>query len=159
MAGTKAPEVQSAVCEQCPWRRSNWGKRHAGGFYRKRNLRRLWNQIRGGGGVQSCHLTDTGHPDHVAAGAREGDVKECMGSVVLVVRELRLLQKIAGGAVEPRHIDYYLADCRTRRGLTRNGLLYYLLQRIQLAGTPVGAAPLPDPGTAVDDPALGRPGV
>ena len=81
-------------CEQCPWRRDNLGQRHFGGFYTRRNLQRLWNQIRRGGRMQSCHITDASHPDHVKAGAKEGRPKpaeECYGSLVLVQRELRTI--------------------------------------------------------------------
>ena len=76
-------------CAQCPWRRSNQGKKHAFGFYTKANLRRLWNQVRGGGNAQSCHLTDPSHPDHIAVGAKaDSEARECPGSVIVVKREI-----------------------------------------------------------------------
>ena len=59
----KKPEPSIAVhagqtsdrepCSDCPWRIANHGRRHPGGFFRKDNLRRLWNQIRKGGGMQT----------------------------------------------------------------------------------------------------------
>ena len=116
-------------CDACPWRVANHGKRHKHGFYTKRNLQRLWNQIRRGGGVQSCHPTDPGHPDH---GAKpDSKAQECGGSVILVTRELRRLAMLSG---DPNHIDgkyipAYLALSRVNKGLTTTGLMYYLLSR------------------------------
>ena len=62
----KKPEPSIAVhagqtsdrepCSDCPWRIANHGRRHPGGFFRKDNLRRLWNQIRKGGGMQTCRV-------------------------------------------------------------------------------------------------------
>ena len=87
----------AVLCEQCPWRRSNHGKRSPGGFYSQKNLRRLWSEIRSGGGFQTCHLTDPSHPDHVAAGApQEAKPRECLGSLVLVAREIEVLEKTVG---------------------------------------------------------------
>jgi len=131
------------VCAQCPWRLSNQGKPHQNGFYTKKNLKRLWNQIRGGGGAQSCHLTDPRHPDHIAAGCpKNAAVQECPGSVILIMRELeRMADK--KGVVSDASLERYL---KTRRlGLKRLGILYWVVQRIQLAGVPiVGGAKLPD---------------
>ena len=88
-------------CEQCPWRTANHGKRHPGGFYRKDNLRRLWNQIRKGG-IQSCHPTDPTHEDHRQyAGAKPGAKPlECIGSVILVLREMRYADTLDGDTSE-----------------------------------------------------------
>lgn len=135
-------------CAQCPWRRSNHGKRHFGGFYRKSNLRRLWNGIRNGG-KQSCHLTDPAHPDHVRAGApANGKVQECPGSVILVVRECKRLQALApDGVIGLEAITTYLAEPSKRR-LTRHGLRYWVVQRLgPLADTIAGFPRPPD----VDD--------
>lgn len=136
-------------CAQCPWRLSNQGKRHAFGFYTLSNLRRLWNQVRGGGRPQSCHLTDPTHPDHVAVGAKPGSqARECPGSVILVRRELCKMADehgVIGG--DTLVLDRYFKT--RRRGLTRRGALYWIVQRIQLAHVPMMNAdgPLPD----VDD--------
>ena len=148
-------------CAACPWRAQNHGKRHPGSFYTKRNLRRLWNQIRGGGGVQSCHPTDPGHPDHQQfAGAKDGGkVQECEGSVILVTRELRRVAEISGhgskaGEIDGPGIDAYLKIYP--RGLKRNGILYYLLVRPTPA--PIGEGnPLPlVPVDMLDSEAFGR---
>ena len=73
------------MCPRCPWRIANHGKRTPGGFYTKKNLQRLWSQVRRGLKPQSCHMTDPSHPDHVAAGAPlSAQVHECPGSVALV---------------------------------------------------------------------------
>lgn len=137
-------------CENCPWRKTNHGRRHPGGFFTKANRQRLWNQIRGGGGIQSCHMTDPSHPDHVAHGTPEhATAMECCGSVVLVVRELNRLKELSRPtATQPDEItragcDAYLAETRDRRGLKRDGLLYYMLAR--QADPPVGDGILPKP--------------
>ena len=121
------------VCPQCPWRTANHGKRSRGSFYTKRNLRRLWNQIRGGGKIQSCHLTDPSHPDHIEAGASpDAKVHECTGSIILVIREIDKLREIAQGEpVTPEHVELYLEQ--NPDGIKRRGMPYWLLQRIQFA--------------------------
>lgn len=125
-----ANEAMIPPCAQCPWRVENQGKPTPGGFFTKRNLRRLWGQIRRGGGVQSCHVTDTSHPDHVAAGAKDipSGVRECGGSLVLVQRELRILQALSGGGeASDEGVEEYLA--RGDLGLTKEGLLYHAVAR------------------------------
>ena len=141
-------------CDQCPWRLTNQGKRHRFGFYTKANLRRLWNQVRGGGRPQSCHLTDPSHPEHAAVGAKpDSTPRECPGSVILIKREIRAMADETG-TVSPTSIDRYLAT--RRRGITKRGILYWVVQRIQLAGVPmVGGNPLPE--VDVDDPEIRLP--
>jgi len=132
-------------CEHCPWRISNHGKRTPWGFYRADNLRRLWNQIRRGGRAQSCHPTDPNHPDHVKAGAKPGNQpQECAGSVILVLQEFTKLKECAAdGVIDGAAIETYLKKYK-HDGLTRQGLLYWLVQRHQLAGVPyVGGEKLP----------------
>jgi hypothetical protein len=133
-------------CVQCPWRLSNQGKRHFGGFYTKVNLRRLWNQVRGGGRAQSCHLTDPSHPDHIKAGAKvNGGAVECPGSVILIRRELRQMAD-ADGVIGKEGLQRYQKT--RKKGLTKHGILYWIVQRVQLAGVPMaGGLPLPE----VDD--------
>lgn len=146
------------ICPQCPWRLENHGKRHPGGFYRKDNLRRLWNQIRGGGAKQGCHLTDPRHPDHVAAGAPlNAKPQECAGSVILIYREFDKLKTASGGdEITPEGVEAYLADPANRRGLKRDGLMYWLIARVQMGNTPLGDGPIPDvTQREVDDPAIG----
>lgn len=143
-------------CAQCPWRLSNHGKRHPGGFYRKSNMQRLWNQLRRGGMAQSCHLTDPSHPDHIASGAPlKAQAQECPGSVIVIIRELRKVQG-AAESVGTAQIDTYLAA--NPRGLTRSGLRYWLLMRASaLAGTLLGGKPLPDVDET--DPLIGHPNI
>lgn len=143
-------------CAQCPWRRSNQGKPHFGSFYTRANLRRLWNQIRNGGLQQSCHLTDASHPDHVAAGARESTTtQECPGSVVLVTRELQLVVKL-GGTDRIEHDGIVKYGRVRKRGITKRGFQYWVVQRIAFAGKPFVGAPaipdVPDPGDEVGIP-------
>lgn len=135
--------AKTTLCGQCPWRRSNHGRRSKGGFYRKDNLRRLWNQIRNGGGQQSCHLTDPSHPDHQAAGAPEdAQPQECPGSLVLIQREIRRMRLTAGGPeaeITPEALNRYLKD--NPRGISRRGTIYWLVQRLHLGGTPIIGGP------------------
>lgn len=142
-------------CASCSWRKSNQGKPHKFGWFTRKNLTRLWNQIRGGGEAQSCHLTDTSVEQHVACGAKGDKPKECAGSVVIVLRELLVIKEMARGEpIEPEHVDEYL---RTRKkGLKKTGLLYWLVSRISAAGIPyIGGAPLPE--VDADDPEVGLP--
>lgn len=131
-------------CANCPWRAENHGKRTPWGFYTAANLRRLWNQIRSGGGAQSCHPTDPSHPDHVAAGAKHGATpQECPGSVILVYREFEKMQAIGDGTITPEAVTRYLR--MHRDGLTRTGILYWLVSRYQLGGVLfIGGPKLPE---------------
>lgn len=142
-------------CDQCPWRLANQGKKHKFGFYTMTNLRRLWKQVRGGGQAQSCHLTDPSHPDHVAVGAKPGaTVRECPGSVILVLREIRQLADDKGVVGDKLLLDRYRKT--RRKGLTTTGIFYWIVQRMQFGGVPmVGGEKLPE----VDekDPEIGLP--
>lgn len=144
----------SSPCDQCPWRTANHGKRTPWGFYTKSNLTRLWNQIRSGINPQGCHPTDPGHPDHVAAGAKPGSTpRECAGSVILIMREMRRMAD-ADGVLKDEGIKSYL-KCR-RKGITKSGVLYWVISRFHLGGVPfVGGRKLPD--VNVDDPTVGLP--
>lgn len=140
-------------CDRCPWRLSNHGRRTKWGFYTKRNRRRLWNGIRRGN-PQSCHPTDPSHPDHVEAGAKPGsEPKECPGAVIVAMREL---QKIASYSDDGETIDVdawraYQSD--NPQGMTRDGLIYWGVERYQFAGMPfVGGKPLPK--VDLDDPRI-----
>lgn len=141
-------------CDQCPWRRANQGKRHKFGFYTMSNLRRLWNQIRKGGGVQSCHLTDPSHPDHVAVGAKEcAKALECPGSVIVVLREIGTMAN-AEGVVDGSDLPAYFKR-RKKHGLTKTGVLYWCVSRMQMGGVPFFGGPkMID---VEDDPAVGLP--
>jgi hypothetical protein len=140
-------------CPQCPWRTANQGKRHFGKFYTKVNLTRLWNQIRKGGGQQTCHLTDPSHPDHVKAGAPESaEVRECPGSVVLVIRELELMATMGNepGNITPEALDEY--GRRRKKGLSKMGIMYWLVSRVQMGGQPIFGGPkLPEVNTEDKD--------
>lgn len=148
----KVPQLKKA-CEQCPWRLSNQGKRHFGSFYSKKNLTRLWGQIRRGGGVQSCHMTDPSHPDHIRAGTKAtAQPRECPGSVITVKRELNQMAN-AEGVVDNDGVLAYLK--RRKKGLTKHGVIYWIVSRIQMGGVPfVGGPKMPD---VKDDPEVGLP--
>lgn len=148
----EANDMKTA-CAECPWRLANQGKRHKFGFYRLSNVKRLWNQLRRGGGEQSCHKTDPSHPDHIATGTKpNAKAQECPGSVIVVLREV---QKMAdGNTVSPESLKRYQAT--RKKGLTKTGILFWVVQRIQLAGAPfVGGAKLPE--VDVDDKEIGLP--
>lgn len=150
-----APPPLKNPCPQCPWRTSNQGKRHFGHFYTKVNLRRLWNQIRKGGGMQSCHLTDPQHPDHIAAGCKEDSVaRECPGSVILVLREVAKMAN-EKNVVDTPGMEAYQKS-RKKYGLTKSGLRYWLIERIQMGGVAFFGGPkLPE--VNVDDAEIGLP--
>jgi hypothetical protein len=140
-----AAKKLSVPCATCPWRLANQGKPHRFGWFTKANLTRLWNQIRKGGGAQSCHKTDPQHPEHVACGAKPGSkALECPGSVIVVLRELR---RIGGkdGEVTAGKVDAYMKA--RKKGLTRQAVLYWMLSRMTLGNTIMGDGPLP----TVDD--------
>ena len=110
-------------------------KRSPHGFYRKDNLRRLWNQIRRGEGPQSCHLSDPSHPDHVTAGAApSATTHECPGSIALVAREIETLQQLNG------NVKAYRSASPT--GLAQGGIMYWVA-RISLGHTPFCGPPVP----------------
>lgn len=126
-------------CEQCPWRLSNQGKRHFGSFYSKANLTRLWRQVRSGGGVQSCHLTDPSHPDHITAGCKENaEPRECPGSVILVMREIGQMKNADNEVTNEGVLDYLN---RRKKGITKVGVVYWIIGRILHGGAPVIGGP------------------
>lgn len=90
-------------CAQCPWRASNQGTCHPGGWYTKANLRRLWAGLRRGERM-SCHPTDPGNP--LPPGFRPPPagvaVRECAGALALVQRELWRFQEQYAGVKEYR---------------------------------------------------------
>ena len=140
-------------CPQCPWRTSNHGKRTPGGFYTKRNLTRLWGGCRRGAS-HSCHLTDPSHPDHIAAGAPErATAKECPGIVILMLRELRAMSD-GDNNITPESVSEY--DRWRRKGMTREGQIYWLVNRYMHGGVPlIGGRKLPV--VNVEDPEVDLP--
>lgn len=133
-------------CVHCPWRVANHGKRTPWGFYTKTNLKRLWNQVRGGGQKQSCHPTDPSHPDHSAAGAKPGlTPQECAGSVILIVREFEKMKACSanGEVIDDGAVAKYLREHRD--GLTKRGIMYWLVERYLMKDAPFfGSGALPD---------------
>lgn len=117
---TAIQPAATTPCSACPWRKSNHGKRNAGGWYTKANLRRLWAGLRRGERM-SCHPTDQRMnddpgqtvevPDHVQP-------RECAGALLMVQRELNLLEAL--DKTEPEPVRAYLSQ--RPRGLTRRGL-------------------------------------
>lgn len=112
--------VAAEPCRACPWLISNHGKRHPDGWYTKTNLRRLWAGLRRGEKM-SCHPTDPSNP--VTARAQEkgykvapdgAQTKRCVGSVVLVQREMMRLQNVCGSDFSTYRREY-------PGGLTRFG--------------------------------------
>ena len=122
-------QEQKAPCALCPWRTANHGKRHEHGFYTKKNLTRLWNQIRRGGGMQSCHPTDPGHPDHEAK--PDSTAQECVGSLILVMKEMRHVATLGDdpNVLGDVGVDAYLKVSRERHGLTKEGMLFWAIVR------------------------------
>lgn len=129
----RAPILPAAPqpCNACPWRVANQGKRHAGSWYGKRNLARLWAGMRRGESM-SCHPTDPNMNSPDIAGGGPGTTPddatamECAGSLIVKQREFMYLQ------------HDYAADIPTYRaarpkGLTRHGIAA-LLERLVFGG-------------------------
>lgn len=110
--------AMSKPCQACPWRISNQGKRHPGGWYTKKNLARLWAGMRRGERM-TCHPTDETNPlppgfdpvpEHV-------EVHECAGALVLKQREFMRAQEVVlrtGSFAEYRRAS--------PRGITQDGM-------------------------------------
>lgn len=123
-------------CNACPWRLSNQGQRHPGGWYTKANLRRLWVGMRRGERM-TCHPTDTANPlppgfdpvpEHV-------EVHECGGSLILKQREFMRAQAVL---IRTKSFTGYRQA--NSRGITRAAMMKMI------------ASELPAPiGTATDD--------
>lgn len=79
-------------CKGCPFRVDNQGQRTDGGYYTKRNLRRLWTGVRRGE-TMICHVTDscaheTGSPANPKPGQiKPGSERVCLGALALFKRE------------------------------------------------------------------------
>jgi len=134
---------QSRACDACPWRKSNQGKRTSGGWYTKRNLRRLWAGLRTGEAPgMTCHPTDPDNPpsDAGAQAPEDAQTKECYGSVLLVVREL----KVAEG-LHAEHQERTAQVYRKVRpkGLTRAGIAHWIFRFAVNAPFLTGGPPLP----------------
>lgn len=87
-------------CAECPWRLSNHCREHEHGFYDDDNRERLWAGLRSGEAPgMTCHPTD---PDMAEFEGYEKTATrvvtyECAGAVVLIQRELAIIQNIAEG--------------------------------------------------------------
>ncbi|MDE2688538.1 MAG: hypothetical protein OXI16_13725 [Chloroflexota bacterium] len=142
------------MCEQCPWRRSNHGKRQENGFYTKANLRRLWKEVRSGEGVQTCHLTDPNHPEHVAAGAAESATPhECAGSIALVAREIRKFEKLIEEGYDDPYREY---KRRESRGMGREGFWYWMMRAGDSSNMLTEKLPTIDANLVEDEELVGR---
>lgn len=126
------PASKVGPCADCPWRTSNQGKRHPGGWYTKANLQRLWSGLRRGERM-TCHPTDPDNP--VPEGWRKAPLgratAECTGALILQQREMQRVSDIleAGGALS----DYRRAH---PRGLTQFGVAK-LVGELLFGGAPV----------------------
>lgn len=110
--------MNQTACATCPWLTANHGKRHPGGWYLVSNLRRLWNGMRTGRAPgMTCHSSDP-RPWEPGTGPKDGTVlRECLGSTVLVQRELDALGAAA-------NLKAYRAE--RPWGLTRTGALCWV---------------------------------
>lgn len=76
--------------------------------------------------MQTCHLTDPSHPDHVDAGAAvSATPHECAGSLALVVREIEKFENIIQEGYEDPYKEY---KKRNSRGLSREGFYYWMMR-------------------------------
>jgi len=135
--------MRAVACDQCPWRKVNQSKRHKFGFFTQANLKRLWNGLRKGNPM-SCHKTDTGHPDHVACGAKGDKPKECAGSIIVIRQELQMIANWNDNTVTDDGIIEYKKRFKQSR-ITVVGFMYWVFERIQMAGVPIiGGKKLPE---------------
>lgn len=87
-------------CAECPWRLSNHCRENEHGFYDADNRTRLWTGLRSGEAPgMTCHPTDPDMAEYEGyeATAARTVTHECAGSVVLIQRELLIVQNIAQG--------------------------------------------------------------
>jgi hypothetical protein len=129
-------EAMKKPCDACPWRLSNQSRHTPGGWYSKKNLRRLWAGLRTGEAPgMTCHPTDKNNPLPPDARPVPDGVKrhECAGSLLLVQRELKLLE------ADPKN---YVKANRARRGLTKEGAVWWAVSRCVMANTPFGGPPM-----------------
>lgn len=138
-----SPDVGIRACSDCPWRKSNQGRRHPDGWFSQKNLQRLWAGLRSGAAPgMTCH------PTHPKVEAPDGSVnflehgektQECYGALLLVQRELRLIEKL-----DPKHKPHtFKAYRRLRpRGLTTRGFMLWL-ERVVFAGR-LGTPAMPE---------------
>ena len=86
---------------------------------------------------------------------RDEPPKECMGSVIMIARELEYLKSLSpDGVITGESAEQYLRDSPGRKGLTRIGLMYYLIAR--QVPRPIGDGFLPDPGELINSSEFGR---
>lgn len=91
------------ICDTCPWRVVNHGKRHAAGWYRLSNLKRLWAGLRSGRAPgMICHSTD---PKNVEYGGvapiKPGHESECGGALYLLIRNMNAVAEQRPQPIQP----------------------------------------------------------
>lgn len=141
-------------CAQCPWRKSNCGKKVTTGempygWYSEKNLRRLWSGLRTGEAPgMTCHPTDSDNPTPNGRKPTSDGVEkhECAGALLLIQRELSLVEKDLKGYLK----------ARSRLGLTKTGIAWWGVSRGSLAGTYFGGPPM---YKVNEDPDIQRPDV
>lgn len=106
-------------CKTCPFLIENQDRKHASGWYKKSNLKRLWNGLRRGDAFgMICHSTD---PNAIDYGGEKsiaaGHERECVGANTLIQVELNHLAA-ASSLRDYRH--------RHPRGLTRSGAIHWV---------------------------------
>jgi len=147
---TIEPPVSKA-CADCPWRRSNQGKRTSGGWYSKANLRRLWTGLRTGEAPgMTCHPIDPDNPptDDGRQASEDATTRECYGALLLVARELKLAETL-----HDEHGEKTMQVYRKlrSRGLTREGMAHWVWRFAINAPFLTGPPPLPKTWAEDDD--------
>lgn len=120
------------VCDTCPWLKKNHGKRHAAGWYRASNLRRLWNGLRTGNAPgMICHSTDPNNKEYGGdANIVPGHENECGGALMLVIRNVDALNKGETPPVQP--------------SFTRSGLAHWIERHLFGGGIRVDCDKAPE---------------
>ena len=147
MSATKRGKIKAdrkVACDDCPWRRSNAGRKTKGGWYTKKNIRRLWAGLRSGDAPgMTCHPTDADHDteDGSQAVPDGTQAKECYGSLLLVGREMNSFSGLCETAAAGQGFKLYKS--LRPKGLTRYGLMHWT-ERFMLGHTIFGGnIPLP----------------
>lgn len=122
------------ACSGCPWRVSVREQAARGerpdphGFYERRNIRRLWDGLRKGDAPgMSCHPTDERMADFDGFAPPEGaEFRECTGSLIVMQREMKLLEAEMVDKTASNPIGEYQRKRGRGGALTRSGIAGFM---------------------------------
>lgn len=139
-SGRKIEAALPNACAACPWRITNQGQPHPHGFYDRANIKRLWDGIRKGDAPgMTCHPTDPSMAEFEGyeETAERERTHECMGSWVMITREVARFQAIclkvqaetaAGAKLRGNEALRRYTAQTCRKGMTHDGLRYWAMR-------------------------------